>query len=103
MHTSHKIITATLEIIMYSSFAGKHSERRKTRLIPFSVFCLPSNRFRLLGFSKEAMFQEYRTDHKPGPNLPYYFQNSSKTSTANGELQFGVGPTGGELICLGML
>jgi len=54
------------------------------------------------------MFQEHRTDHKPSPNLPHYLQNSSKTSTADGEMQFGdkeqrlVGPTGGELNCLGM-
>jgi len=55
------------------------------------------------------MFQEYRKNHKPSPNLPHYFQNSSKTSIANGEMQFDdkeqrlVGATDGELICLGML
>jgi hypothetical protein len=77
-----------LEVTKYSSFAGRHSVRRETRTIPISVFCLPSNRFRLLGFSEDAMFQEQPTVHKPSPSLPHYLRNSLKASTANGEIQF---------------
>jgi hypothetical protein len=104
-HAPQRIVRATLEEFKYSSFAGRHSVRRETRIIPTSIFCLPSNRFRPLGFSEEAMFQEQRTDHKPSPSLPQYLQNSSKTSTENDEMQFGdkeqrlVGPTGGGLSC----